>query len=152
MREPCKSCRHECSGKMSEENRKKLFESYWGLNNTEKQGQFIANCTQCEEPKRHRPRKGNEGNRRQTIITYFLPKVCQNVFLNTFDISRKVVRTAISKQKDRNIANSGNRGKTASNKKYNDDLMEKVKTHKVFLSCRVTITVRDQKDSILQVI
>ena len=51
------------------------------------------------------------------------------MFLNTFDISRKAVRTAISKRKDREIVESDNHGKSASNKKYNDDLMEKVKTH-----------------------
>lgn len=63
------------------------------------------------------------------IITYFLDeiKVCQTMFLNTFSISRKVVRTVISKRKDGNIVESDNRRKSASNKKYNDDLMAKVK-------------------------
>ena len=50
-------------------------------------------------------------------------------------ISRKAVRTAISKQKDGNIVESDNHGKSASNKKYNDYSMEKVKTHiKSFLA------------------
>ena len=63
------------------------------------------------------------------IITYFLDeiKVCQTMSLNTFNISRKVVRTVISKRKDGNIVESDNRRKSVSNKKYNDDLMAKVK-------------------------
>ena len=68
-------------------------------------------------------------------------------------INRKAVRTAISKQKDGNIVESDNRGKSASNKKYNDYSMEKVKTHiKSFLAMGVTIIVTDQKDSTWQVI
>lgn len=51
------------------------------------------------------------------------------MFLNTFDISRKAVKTSISKWKDGNIVESDNHGKSTSNKKCNDDLRKKVKTH-----------------------
>ena len=131
LREPCKGCRQDCSSRITEYERKKLFDSYWGLQDSEKQKQFTANSIQCAEPKRHRPRDESETKRRTQSMNYFLGdiKVCQTMFLNTFDVSRKVARTAVSKRAEGNIVDADKRDKMASNVKYNADLIETVKTH-----------------------
>ena len=100
-----------------------MFDSYWGLQDSEKQKQLIANSIQCAEPKRHRPRNESETKRRTQSMNYFLGdiKVCQTMFLNTFNVSRKVARTAISKRAEGNIVDADKHGKMASNVKYNAD-------------------------------
>ena len=51
------------------------------------------------------------------------------MFLNTFDVSRKAARTAVSKRAEGNIVDADKHGKMASNVKYNADSIDKVKTH-----------------------
>lgn len=77
-----------------------MFDSYWSLQDSEKQKQFIANSIQCAEPKRHRLRNESETKRQTQSMNYFVGdiEVCQTTFLNTFGVSRKVTRTAVSKR------------------------------------------------------
>ena len=100
--EPCQNCRLHCTENVSTEERENLFHLYWELADIDKQRQFIINTVTCETPARHRPRKETSStNDRKQPIKYFLEKtqVCETMFLNTFNISQKVIRTAIAKKK-----------------------------------------------------
>ena len=131
MQEPCNNCRQECSSRISDIEREKLFTSYWGLKNAEKQRQFISNSVKCIEPKRNRGRSEDKSRQRTKTILYFLEdtQVCQTMFLNTYNISRKVVRTAIEKRSQGNIVTEDLRGKKQSHIKYDEETVNKIKSH-----------------------
>ena len=127
---PCDECRLDCNTKISEESRKKLFDTYWGLGEINKQRQYILNSIEIEPPARKRPRNDTHTERRNSIKHFLQGElVSQTMFLSTFAISRKVLRTAISKKEDGNLVAGDRRGKANSNVKYDEDSLNLVKNH-----------------------
>ena len=122
-------CRSKCSTKIPEEERKELFEEYWHYRDISKQRQFITNSVSIIPKKRS---QGKENTRVNTIKHKLNEKfVCKTMFLNTFAISEKVARTAIDKCDLNHIVEEDRRGKSA-NRKFSQDVIEEVKTHKEF--------------------
>lgn len=112
LRSPCSSnCRFGCNTKITEKQREELFQYYYSLGNLTKQWQYLTNLMDPFKPKqppRLSYRKNNQvvekrGERRSNI-RYYLPidsdervKVCQTMFIATFDISPCTVRTVLRK-------------------------------------------------------
>ena len=92
--EHCQSCRLHCTENVSTEERENLFHLHWKLADIDKHRQFIINTITCRTPAQHRPRRetSTKDDRKQSV-KYFLEKtqVCQKMFLNTFNISQKII-------------------------------------------------------------
>lgn len=107
MKASC-NCRLQCARTFTEEIRSELFSNFWNTGSHAKQWQIVAkyvdqknkkSCTDLE----------NENNRRLHTLHYHLPiksnvndttlkKVCKTMFLNTFNISKDFVYTALQKK------------------------------------------------------
>ncbi|KAH1001525.1 hypothetical protein HUJ04_005532 [Dendroctonus ponderosae] len=98
MGPPCPpSCRHQCSSKFMEEERKTLHDNFWYSMNWQERKQFVMNTVK-EFPIKNRSIPGRQTKRNFSRI-YTLPlhdrkiTVCQKMFFNTLSICSKFVST-----------------------------------------------------------
>lgn len=96
----CEKCRFKCGENVSEEERLTLFESYWNLQSYERQRDFICSHVLV------RNTMGSPSKKRKHVARTFtfhikgkVEKVCKNFFLQTLGIGKKVIETALLKQK-----------------------------------------------------
>lgn len=82
------------------------------------------------EPKRNRSRIEDKSRPRTTILYYLEDtQVCQTMFLNNYNISKKVVRTAIEKRAQGNLVTEDMREKKQNNVKYDEETVNIIKSH-----------------------
>jgi hypothetical protein len=102
MKNPCgQRCKFKCSEKFSENEREKIFQTYWGFGDVTKQRQFIIKHVS----RKAKSRKKATISRRKNSYFWTLPhvkemkseRVCKTTFLNTLNISEQVVATAHNK-------------------------------------------------------
>ena len=95
-------CKFKCTTKISSSDRKKIFESYWSLNDPEK-GCFYASTIDKEEKQRKRTTKIN--SRREFSFKYHFKistskiRVCKQFYLSTLDISAQRIQWFFSSNK-----------------------------------------------------
>lgn len=105
MRESCgTACRSKCITKITEEDRQRAFNTYWGLGDIVKQRKFIFQHITSTIPKR---RRKESSNRTVTLHFYLdarnddgssqLVQVCKKMFKNTMVISSQVIQGVIKK-------------------------------------------------------
>ena len=107
-KEPCTRCKKQCK-LFSDDDRKKLHDSFWDLNDWALQTAFITERVK-EEPKqrkriRHHTKSGQRRNRISTrrytlLLNSTEVVVCPTFFLSTLHISEKRVRYALAKKKN----------------------------------------------------
>jgi len=83
-------CKYKCSSFFSESRRKNIFDSFWKLNDTEKNS-FYGNTTDCQLKERKR---GNSDRKKKSVKYYLVIdleriRVCKEFYLGTLDISNK---------------------------------------------------------------
>ncbi len=94
----CTTCRRKCSTHINEEQRADIFNHFWGMEDKNRQRDFVIHHVQKEEKKR----QSKPGSRRQNTLTYSLiindakVKVCKDFFLKTLDVSEKFTRSALA--------------------------------------------------------
>lgn len=106
------NCRLKCSDKITEENRKTIFTSFWELGDHSQQWHFISKFTK----RLNKQRITTDGNsKRNYTVKYFLPlsvtenpsnvtlTVCKEMFRNTLSISNQFIVTAIQKYYEGNV-------------------------------------------------
>lgn len=130
----CRSCKFHCPQKISEENRQAIFSSYWGLEDLQRQRDFLANHIDDINPKYRYKRDGS--NRGKNHAFYFNVegskiRVCKLFFKATLAISDRPLRTVIAKK---NVANGGMlsgdlRGKHGNHRKIPEEIKESVRQH-----------------------
>lgn len=103
MQSPCKeNCRLKCYKNITEEDRRRNFESYWALASFILQRKYIYEHHRTVPVQRRRFRSTEGGKPREYSSQYFLDKsrndgsfeqvhVCEKMFLKTFDICRNIV-------------------------------------------------------------
>ena len=102
---PC-NCRMKCNNKISSDERKSMFESFWNMAEFGKQNSYICGLVQRNEVKRRRPRKEGSSQRKGSNKCYLktteglLIQVCQSFFLKTFQLSEGRVNRALCKLVD----------------------------------------------------
>lgn len=80
----CK-CRKHCFDKITEQDRKKIFESFWKIGTRSAQNAFICGLVKQVVPEHHRPTTGNK-NRRSSSNKFYLTvdgtskQVCKKYF------------------------------------------------------------------------
>ncbi|CAH2979961.1 unnamed protein product [Chilo suppressalis] len=106
------TCRLRCYEKIKDESRMELFSQFWETGSHVKQWQIIAKYVMQKNKKT--ATNLEETSRRSYTLHYHLPlhdpvtdsissqKVCKTMFLNTFNISKEFVYTALHKNKDCN--------------------------------------------------
>lgn len=132
MGEAC-NCRYKCFEKITQEQRMECFVRFWNLGNREKQWSYVLKCTR--KVKKNRSKDPEIPNHRQFTFKYSLPiyssdsnvikytNVCKTMFLNTFAVGERIVRTAYVK-KDNGIY-LDKRGKHDNHKKIVNSNKEK---------------------------
>lgn len=105
MRESCgTTCRSKCITKITEEDRQRAFDIYWGLGDIVRQRKFIYKHITSTVPKR---RRTHSSNRTLTLQFYLdsrndngssqMIQVCKKMFKNTLVISSQVIQGIIKK-------------------------------------------------------
>ncbi|KAG6457883.1 uncharacterized protein LOC119190807 [Manduca sexta] len=123
---PC-TCRYTCYTMLTLEERQDAFEKFWKLGDREKQWLHVANYTSKQKKKRglQRDLKHN----RQFTYKYFLPKgsskieICKTIFLSTYSINERLVRTAWDKYDGSTLIEKDMRGKHKNHNRIVDDEM-----------------------------
>ena len=136
IKDSCGNCQKNCSLQFSEEDRSQVFSQYWQLQTIDEKRLFLTKLIQSVPSKRTRKRRVCKGARRNHCnnFKYYFKKddnlieVCQTFFLNTLDISRKQVRTAMEKVTEVGTIESDKRGKTI-NHKLSDELINEIVEH-----------------------
>lgn len=129
------SCPLRCCNKISEAERKKLFDGFWSTGAFNTQNSYICGCIKILEPKR-RYTKTPSTSRRSYSRVYYLNKgalsvrVRKLVFLRTFGISNGGVDRALKAKIDRNGSPPvDGRGQHEPANKTTDDDLARVKQH-----------------------
>jgi len=84
-------CRNACTKNYDEEERKNIFEKFWGLGDFNKQNVLLYEAVERKIVKRKRPTNGN-GSPRNWSFRYLLNSkngkvpVCKKFFLDTFQV------------------------------------------------------------------
>ena len=106
--EPCK-CKKKCHENLTNEERSRIFETYWEMGDREVQRGFLVKWVKRQQKIRERKRTNIGGERRMRDYNYkyFLPdpndaneaiEVCQKFFLGTINVSKKVIATVFQKK------------------------------------------------------
>ncbi|KAK3931453.1 putative dipeptidyl-aminopeptidase B [Frankliniella fusca] len=132
IREGCSAtCKRRCKEHITYERRQKLFGIYYGSKSKEAQWMILGKLVKRVPVKRHTV-AGDTTPSRKSTFQYFLSddknnqiRVCQSMFLGTFDISMTVVKTALQKN------SPDKRGKQVINRpnRISAELKEGVKNH-----------------------
>ncbi|XP_072384010.1 uncharacterized protein [Diabrotica undecimpunctata] len=131
MKPACSTnCRNQCSSKLTELDRTRIFQGYYALANYNRQRDFIHSNTDKN------PKKCTTSlqSKRNISVTFFLPKnnerikVCKTMFINTLGIKKGVVDIAMKKRTSENTTEGDNRGKHVK-KVTNTTVLENVKSH-----------------------
>lgn len=134
----CKDkCRFKCSEKVTEDERKSIFEAYWNLGDIAKQREFIHNCTTEIKPKYRYVREGGQRPRRNYNAAFFLNfgdrrvRVCKLFFRNTLDINDRPIRTVFEKKCKLAgaVMAEDKRGKHGKQPKMHEDIKNRVINH-----------------------
>jgi len=97
-----------CSEKMSDADRKKLFDDFWLVEWNRKRDFINANTSVTDTARK----TAGEHSRRKTTVKYFLPTsdgripVCKQYFLATLDVGTMFVRCTLSKSMSESFASA----------------------------------------------
>lgn len=114
-------CKRKCHFNVTDDQRKKIFDQFWGLKDHTLQWCFIGNSVTEVKVKRRTTitLHGTEPFRHSSYLYHFTLErtndlqVCKQMYLNTLGIGDKWVRTAIKKKRDNSGAISvDGRGRT----------------------------------------
>ena len=109
------TCRYGCKGKITEDQRRSIFEEYWALGDHTRQREFVARNVQKTE--KGRQVKHGCSSRRKFSYRWSFDvsskriQVCKTYFLATLDISDKVVANASGSLTEAGFISPDQRGK-----------------------------------------
>jgi len=108
------NCRYNCKDLTAEE-RRSIFDSFWGTQNWQSQENIISNLVKITSPKR---RTTADSSSKSQSRTFFLneKRVCKLVFLVTLGISNKRLHYCMSKKSKLGICSPDRRGRITPNK------------------------------------
>ncbi|CAH1113903.1 unnamed protein product [Psylliodes chrysocephalus] len=130
-------CPNKCRN-FDEKTRNNVFKSFWSLS-YQVQRDFIASNISIQEVKRRRTL--NPESRKDLTRSYHLPllnakvKVCRKFFMNTLDVTDKLLRYTEIHRNDVLMAKGDQRGRHPPKNKTSDNLRTNViQIHKIFTS------------------
>ncbi|XP_075986434.1 uncharacterized protein LOC142983446 [Anticarsia gemmatalis] len=125
-------CRLKCSEKLTEHQRKVIFDRYWNLGSVSLQREFIAKHMTEVKPKYQY--KKIDSNRKPKHAFYLTidnikQKVCKIYFKRTLGINDRPIRTVIEKLNSSGIIEPDLRGKHEKHNQVREDLLSGVRRH-----------------------
>ncbi|CAK1589667.1 unnamed protein product [Parnassius mnemosyne] len=132
MKQPCRDkCKMQCSSKIDDNQRRKIFSKYWELGDITLQRNFINSCTKPIMPAirfsgKQIPRGYN--NAFYFIINNEQIRVCKKFFMATLDVNDRVIRTVFRKR-ELGFVEIDKRGKHGHHKKVDESIKESVRQH-----------------------
>lgn len=134
MKDSCsEKCRLKCRSKITEEERKNIFDYYWRLGDIEQQRSFLNKCMSDYINPEYRASK--PGNNRSKNVRYTFSiderhiQVCKTFFKNTLAINNRIIFTTIKKRNVQGGINKDQRGKRKSDKAIREDIKDDIRTH-----------------------
>lgn len=111
MEEPCNlSCRSKCREKITEDERKEIFQDFWNLGKLsdghDRQWYFIRSCMTVEKD----PAKSKSKRTYAFRVKNKAIKICKTMFLATLSICDKWIETVVKKLKDGGVVSPDKRG------------------------------------------
>ena len=128
-------CRYKCKEHITEENRTKLFNSYWQTGDINHQRQFIVD--HINRRVTARPTKNVADSRRQLSFSYQLSSdcdnttytVCKTFFLDTLGVKEDVVYGAFDKTHGGGVVEPDRRGKHRKHRTVSAEAKKSIKEH-----------------------
>jgi hypothetical protein len=124
----CSNCRFKCTIKISEDDRKKIFESYYKLASYERQRDFVCQMITSVTPVR-------SSGKKKISHQYYLPlgetrqRVCRDFFVKTLNISNKLIQYNMHKKQNGSRVGVDGRGRQASGNKTKEEILQGVRNH-----------------------
>ena len=111
-------CRFKCESKITEGQRQILFSSFWSIPEQSLKYNFIARLVTENSIDTDNPCQKKNFSRTYTLNSNENKvKVCQTMFINTFDISKKMIDTALKKVREGDSVLKDNRGSSKNRPK-----------------------------------
>ena len=127
------NCKRKCFEKSGNDHISLLFRQFYELGDTAKQDMFLFGKIRREAIKRHRPRSENTETKRSASFKYFVTssagqdiEICQKAFRSVHGIGK--TRFEKLRKKDPELL-TDKRGKHGNQRKIDEDVNDKVKTH-----------------------
>ncbi|XP_050515305.1 uncharacterized protein LOC126890430 [Diabrotica virgifera virgifera] len=128
LKPPCSiNCRLKCTEKINNQERQIIFNNFYALQDLTRQRDWIVRNIKKVQPKY---RYTKEGSKRSYNNNYFFEcngskiQVCRHFFLNTLDISKRTVSTALEKCNNEGFIEGERRGKHGKHIKLDDNLLQ----------------------------
>lgn len=128
-------CRLKCSLKLSEEQRKTIFNEYWGMADLQKQRMFVASSITQIKP-RYRYLNAERQYRGFNNAFHFKIKdtnirVCKIFFMATLGINSRIIRTVLQKQEGSltGVLQGESRGKHNNHSSTSEEIKADAKHH-----------------------
>ncbi|CAH1982558.1 unnamed protein product [Acanthoscelides obtectus] len=135
IKNPCKeNCRNKCRQKISEEERKALFEEFWKIGDHSRQWDYIVRYVKTVE-KKHVKRTDSKSRRNhsrtyQLLVNNKEITVCKTMFLNKYGISEQWVTTALGKIGETGTLEEDRRGKHLTRpNKIDGGVLNRIREH-----------------------
>lgn len=129
---PCRKCRLKCSDKISEEERLKINNAFWGMGNINQQREFIVRHTKKIEPKYRYVRTGSTRSKNFSFhfqIHNTNVRVCKQMFLGTLSVSNRYLQTSWSKMSEEGAISIDMRGKHNNRKRLDEQVEMEIREH-----------------------
>lgn len=133
IKPPCnEKCRLKCAEKITEDDRKAIFQAYWDLKDINRQRDMINKSMTAIQRKykysnAEKPRNPNQAF--YFTVNGEKKRVCKVFFMNTLDINGRVIQTVLEKRTDVDTITEDNRGKHGKHKKLPAEVKEGVRKH-----------------------
>ena len=127
----CNKCRFECSLNVDEDNRRRIFQDYWGLKSYDRQRDFIC----CRVLQGESNAKGGEKRTREVTRKYKFAvdgksvRVCKKFFVATLGIGIKTVDYALKRKQATDNPIKDRRGKGTYHNKTPEVDIERIHAH-----------------------
>lgn len=159
LKPPC-TCRFKCYEKINDDQRRIVFENFWQLGDRQKQWSYLVKYV--KKVKKNRCLNSDIPNNRIFTFKYHLPlaeqtdelkvlvvDVCKIMFINTLEISDKMIRTAWEKFDGDNEIEEDKRGRHDNHKKVlTEDMIQSVVDHVNELASNESHYFREKTDKL----
>jgi hypothetical protein len=128
----CGKCRYKCDTNIPEEDRRKIFNVFWGLGSYERQKDFV--CQNVTEHSPDRIRTAAQRRRKTARVFSFQInsqqiRVCKSFFIKTLNIGEKYVHTALKSKIAGTFGKVDGRGKCRPHNKTPAAKLDEVRKH-----------------------
>lgn len=159
LKPPC-TCRFKCYEKINDTQRRIVFENFWQLGDRQKQWSYLVKYV--KKVKKNRTLNTDIPNNRLFTFKYHLPlaeksdelqvlvvDVCKIMFINTLEISDKMIRTAWEKYDGDSEIEEDKRGRHDNHKKViTEDMIQSVVDHVNALASNESSYFREKTDKL----